>query len=122
MNILMQTGKNIRKLREAKGLTQESLEEKSGINSKYISAIECGQANLTILKLEQLANALGVELYELLLITNNDDSEKHIKDTINKLLNEANKEKLKAVINKVIENITKDKLKDFLELLRLTAL
>ncbi|MCL4478255.1 MAG: hypothetical protein M1381_04035 [Deltaproteobacteria bacterium] len=56
------------------------------------------------------------------MITNNDDSEKHIKDTINKLLNEANKEKLKAVINKVIENVTKDKLKDFLELLRLTAL
>ena len=122
MNILIQTGRKIRKLREAKGLTQESLEEKSGINSKYISAIECGQANLTILKLEQLANALGVELYELLLITNNDDSEKHIKDTINKLLNEANKEKLKAVINKEIENVTKDKLKDFLELLRLTAL
>ncbi len=120
MNILILTGKKIRKLREAKGLTQENLEEKSGINSKYISAIECGQANLTILKLEQLANALGVEPYELLLMTDNTDTEKYIREAINKLLNEANKEKLKAVISKLIENVTKEKLKEFIELLRLT--
>ncbi len=120
MNILISTGKKIRILREAKGLTQENLEEKSGINSKYISAIECGQANLTILKLEQIAKALGVEPYEILLLTNNADSDKYIRDAINKLLNEANKEKLRTVINKLIEDITKDKLKDFFELLRLT--
>jgi|YelNatPaOPRAMG01_1025707.scaffolds.fasta_scaffold193528_2 transcriptional regulator with XRE-family HTH domain len=119
MDILKQIGKNISKLRKAKGFTQENLDERSGINSKYISAIECGQANLTILILERIAKALEVEPYELLLTTDDNTSIEAIRKDIIKLLNETNKEKLKTIINKLIENATKEKLIEYLQLIRI---
>lgn len=68
MNLLQAIGKKIQIIREKQGITQEGLEEKTGINAKYISAIECGQKNITILTLEKIARGLDVELYELLIL------------------------------------------------------
>lgn len=62
MNILVSLGKRIQAIREKAGLTQEQLEEKTGVNTKYISAIERGQKNVTIKTLDKIANGLGVEL------------------------------------------------------------
>ena len=67
MNILSAIGSKIQITREKKGLTQDQLGEKTGINAKYISAIERGQKNLTILTLEKIAKGLEVELFELTL-------------------------------------------------------
>src|SRR3989338_9606528 len=70
-------GKRIQSIREKKGLTQEQMEERTGVNTKYISAVERGQKNVTIKTLEKLAAGLDVELYQLFLITEEIRSEEH---------------------------------------------
>ena len=55
---LVQFGSNVRKLREAKDWTQEQLAEKADLDQTYISGIERGERNLTILSVTKLAKAL----------------------------------------------------------------
>ena len=47
-------------------LTQEDLAEKANVTSKYISDLERGIFNVSLEKLEQIANALNIEAYLLL--------------------------------------------------------
>lgn len=89
MNILASLGKRIQIVREKEGLTQEQLEDKTGVNTKYISAIERGQKNVTIKTLEKIANGLNVELYELFLLSEEIGSEKAIKKAIETLIKDA---------------------------------
>lgn len=63
-------GKNIKRLRNEKGFTQEVLSEKIGLGEKYLSAIEIGAKWGSFDTLLALANALEVEPYELLLPQN----------------------------------------------------
>ena len=58
-------GRNVRRLREAKGLSQEELAHASGIHVTYLSGVENGRRNITVAVLERLANALGVAETEL---------------------------------------------------------
>jgi transcriptional regulator with XRE-family HTH domain len=54
-------GNTVRRLREAKGWSQEEMAEKAGLHRTYISGIERGIRNPTLTILFKLANALGVE-------------------------------------------------------------
>lgn len=63
-------GKNIKKLREQKKLTQAKLAEEIGIAEKYLSTLETCDKWGSFTTLISLANALGVEPYELLLPPN----------------------------------------------------
>jgi transcriptional regulator with XRE-family HTH domain len=58
-------GKQIKTLRQAKGMSQEEVAEKSSMNSKYLSGIERGKANPTLDTLTRLADALKVGVPEL---------------------------------------------------------
>jgi len=69
MELLMSLGRRIQSIREKRGLTQEELEERSGVNTKYISAIERGQKNVTVKTLEKIAKGLDINLYELFLLS-----------------------------------------------------
>jgi transcriptional regulator with XRE-family HTH domain len=89
MNILISVGKRIQSVREKRGLTQSQLEEKTGINTKYISAIECGQKNVTIKTLEKIANGLNIDLYELFLFSEEFESEGAVKKAIESLIKES---------------------------------
>jgi transcriptional regulator with XRE-family HTH domain len=53
-------GANIRKLRLQAGLSQDLLSEKAGIFRTYLSRVESGSANPTLLVLVALAQALNV--------------------------------------------------------------
>jgi XRE family transcriptional regulator, regulator of sulfur utilization len=53
-------GQNIRRLRKAKGLTQEALAAESGIDMRYLGMIERGEANPTVAVVADVAKALGV--------------------------------------------------------------
>lgn len=55
---LVRFGANVRKLREAQEWTQEQLSEKADLDQTYISGIERGERNLTILSVTKLAAAL----------------------------------------------------------------
>src|SRR5437899_4735863 len=65
--ILKIVGGNIRRLRKSKRLTLEALAEKAESNPKYLGGVERGEENIGLKKLEQVAAALQVEPYELLL-------------------------------------------------------
>lgn len=57
---------NVRRLREARGLSQEGFRFESGLDRTYISGIERGVRNPTILVVERIAKALGVPAWLLL--------------------------------------------------------
>ena len=63
-DILGHVAGNIRRLRQARGLSQTGLAELSGISRRMIVAIESDEANVSLSSLDRLAAALGVSLSE----------------------------------------------------------
>ena len=59
-------GRNLARIRRAQGLTQEQLEERSGFSQQYLSGLEQGRRNPTVVTLYELAQALGVSHLDLL--------------------------------------------------------
>jgi transcriptional regulator with XRE-family HTH domain len=57
---------NLRRERLAQDLTQEQLAERSGLHWTYISEVERQKRNISIDNITKLAQALGLELSELL--------------------------------------------------------
>ena len=57
---------NLRKLRTAKGLSQEAFADLAGIHRTYVSDLERGARNPTITVVEKLVQGLGVTASELL--------------------------------------------------------
>ncbi|MBQ8164968.1 MAG: helix-turn-helix domain-containing protein [Clostridia bacterium] len=60
------TGTTIKRLREAKGLTQTELAEKIGVGSKAVSKWETAKGLPDISLIEPLSKALGVSVMELM--------------------------------------------------------
>ncbi len=63
---LVRLGKRARRLRLAKGLSQEDLAERAALDAKHYQAFEGGQTNVTFATLLGISRALGVKLSELL--------------------------------------------------------
>jgi len=59
-------GRNFARIRREKGLTQEQVEELSGFSQQYISGLEQGRRNPTVVTLYELSQALGVTPLDLL--------------------------------------------------------
>jgi len=66
MEIRKRIGWNIRRLRAERELTQEDFATDSGFDRGYISGLERGVRNPSVLVLERVARALGVDVAELL--------------------------------------------------------
>jgi transcriptional regulator with XRE-family HTH domain len=66
MDIRRVVGLNLRRLRVAAGLSQDELAARTGLDRTYISGIENGRRNLTVIVLNDLAIQLGVDPRELL--------------------------------------------------------
>lgn len=66
MDVRRRVGLNLRQFREELGLSQEAFADHVGLHRTYISGIERGVRNPTILVLEKLARALGVPAARLL--------------------------------------------------------
>ena len=56
----------MRRLRDRKRLTQETLAERAGIEPRYVQQVERGKTNLTVAILVALARALSVDPRRLL--------------------------------------------------------
>ena len=65
MDIKEKVGKRIKYLRNQLGVSQEELADKAGIDRTYITSVECGKRNISIVNIEKIANALGVTLSKL---------------------------------------------------------
>lgn len=66
MDIKEKFGIRLRTLRKEKGLSQEELALKSGLNRPYISAIEKGKRNVSLEVMEKLAGAMDIEIRGLI--------------------------------------------------------
>lgn len=58
-------GNKIKRERENRKLTQEDLEEKTGLDRTYISGIERGIRNPSLINIGKIAKALRISLDEL---------------------------------------------------------
>lgn len=58
-------GKAVRELRKERGLSQEAFADLAGIDRSYMGHIERGEKNVTLTKIYQLSDALGVTVVEL---------------------------------------------------------
>ena len=65
MNIKDKIGSRIRQLRQEKHLSQEAFADLCELDRTYISSIEKGKRNVSIINLEKIANALNINLSTL---------------------------------------------------------
>lgn len=66
MDVRVRVGLNVQRLRRDKGLSQEELAERADMHQTYLSGIERGVRNASILVLARIAKALSVDVEELL--------------------------------------------------------
>jgi transcriptional regulator with XRE-family HTH domain len=59
-------GENLRRIRIARGVSQEAFAEQLGVHRTYFGALERGERNLSLQSIERLAEQLGVEPLMLL--------------------------------------------------------
>lgn len=75
MDMRRLVGANFARLRKDKGFTQERFAETSGFTQQYVSDLERGRRNPTVVTLFHLASALGVKPAELVAEVDPADSE-----------------------------------------------
>lgn len=66
MDMRRLVGENVRRYRLAARMTQEELAEKSGFGQQYISDLERGRRNPTVVSLFELSQALGASPADLI--------------------------------------------------------
>lgn len=65
MDVRRTIGANVRRFRLARDLSQEAVAGLMGVDRAYVSALELGRRNPTVITLWQVSIALGVSLAEL---------------------------------------------------------
>jgi transcriptional regulator with XRE-family HTH domain len=67
-------GREVRRARLLRGLSQEDLAEASDLHRTYIGGIERGERNITLRNAQKVAAALGVDLSQLLKVVDTHDT------------------------------------------------
>ena len=63
---MVRFGKRLREVRTLRGISQEKLAELAGLHRTYISSVERGERNISLVNIESLAKALDVTMAELM--------------------------------------------------------
>ncbi|MBI2798552.1 helix-turn-helix transcriptional regulator [Candidatus Saccharibacteria bacterium] len=63
--VAAQFGQRLRKIRESKGISQEKLANESGLDRTYVSGIERGRRNPSLINISKLAKGLNVKITDL---------------------------------------------------------
>ena len=66
MDVRVRIGLNVQRLRRGKELSQEELAARASVHQTYLSGVERGKRNASVLVLERIAKALGVDVVDLL--------------------------------------------------------
>ena len=64
--LLSEFGAALKKRRLERGLSQEKLAELCGLHRTYVSSTERGERNVSLINLNRIAKALGVEVSRLI--------------------------------------------------------
>jgi transcriptional regulator with XRE-family HTH domain len=65
-DVLVRFGEQLRRVRTRQGISQERLAELAGLHRTYVSSVERGLRNISLLNIDKLADALGVPLATLM--------------------------------------------------------
>ena len=60
MDLRQVVGRNVKRLREQRNVAQDALAHDAGIHTTYLSGVENGRRNITLLVLQRIAVSLGV--------------------------------------------------------------
>ncbi|MGP8231697.1 MAG: helix-turn-helix domain-containing protein [Methylovirgula sp.] len=66
MDVRKRVGLNLKDARRQKGLSQDELAHDAGVHRTHLSGVESGHRNPSILVLEHIAKALGIDVQVLL--------------------------------------------------------
>src|SRR5262249_61574215 len=58
-HLLGEVGQRVRALREARGLTQRTPADRSGVSPRYLAQLEAGDANISVERLADVCRVLG---------------------------------------------------------------
>lgn len=96
MKNIEKLGRRLKSLRDQRRLTQEQFEELTGINARYLSALERGRKNVTFEVLERVAKGLKVDMVQLFLF--DDQEDKISRRSIEKILSEIPEDRLPKIL------------------------
>ncbi|WP_411235358.1 helix-turn-helix domain-containing protein [Marivita sp. S0852] len=65
MSIQSRVSRNIQRIRREKDLSQEEVAHRADIHQTYLSGVETGKRNPSILVVERIAKALGLDVSEI---------------------------------------------------------
>ena len=65
MDVRIRVGLNVQQARRYRGLSQEELAHQARVHQTYLSGVELGKRNPSVLVLARIAAALGVDFAEL---------------------------------------------------------
>lgn len=63
--VLVQFGAKVRRYRELRNLSQEELAKLAGVHRTYIGMVERAEKNITLLNIERISKALGLDISTL---------------------------------------------------------
>ncbi len=98
-------GARIKELRKSRGLSQNELSERIGIDAKHLSRIEVGNSYPSLDTLERISRALGVEIKDVFEF-DHDITKRALLQNIQKMLREASAEDLN-LIHKIVRSIVR---------------
>ncbi len=79
-SIMERLARRVRQLRSAQGLTQEALAQRSGLAPRHIQKVEAAVLNITLDSLVKLAEALDVDVGDLLTQESSDTRRRGCRD------------------------------------------
>jgi transcriptional regulator with XRE-family HTH domain len=65
-DVRVRFGERLREIRRRKGVSQERLAGLAGLHRTYVSGVERGERNISLLNVERLAIALDVAMSDLM--------------------------------------------------------
>lgn len=65
-SISIKLGEKVREIRTSQNLSQEQLAHLADVHRTYIGMVERAEKNITLINIEKIANALNVNITELL--------------------------------------------------------
>lgn len=65
-DVQIRFGDRLREIRRKKGISQEKLADLAGLHRTYVSGVERGERNISLLNIERLAIALDVAMPDLM--------------------------------------------------------